>query len=82
MPKLEGETGHLDGVCFYCSNMNHATNYSQGMRKVADYFGRIATYGTDIQSTITKESPKVIASQVKVNTGDAEIYKMLLGKQL
>ena len=39
-------------------------------------------YGTDIQSTITKESPKVIASTVKVNTGDEDIEKMLLGKQL
>ena len=29
-----------------------------------------------------KESPKVIARPVKVNTGNAEIDKMLLGKQL
>ena len=52
------------------------------MRKVAEYFSQTARYGTDIQSTIIKESPKVIVSPVKVNTGDAEIDNMLLVKQL
>ena len=52
------------------------------MRKVAEYFGQTATYGTDIQYTITKESTKVTARPVKVNTGDADIDKMMLGKQL
>ena len=70
----------MDRVCFACSNGNHANNYYQGMRKVADYFGQTARYGTDIQSTIMKEYPKLIARTVKVNTGGAEIYKMLLGK--
>ena len=52
------------------------------MRKVAEYFGRTDRYGTDIHSTIIKESPKVITRPIKVNTGDADIEKILLGKQL
>ena len=39
-------------------------------------------YRTDIQSNIMKESPKIIARPVKVNTVDAYVDKMLLGKQL
>ena len=52
------------------------------MRKVADYFSWTAKYGTDIQYTIMKESPKVNTRPVKANTVNAEIDKMLLGKQL
>ena len=70
------------GVCFDFFDGNHTNNYSQCIRKVAEYFGQTATYGTDIQSTIMKESPKVIARPVKIKNGDAEIEKMLLGKQL
>ena len=39
-------------------------------------------YGTDIHSTIMKESPKITPRPVKVNTVDAEIYNMLLDKEL
>ena len=81
-PKFEGETVELDRVCFDCSNGNNTNNYSQGMIKVAEYFGRTATYGTYIQSTIMKESPKVTARPAKVNIGNVEIVKMLIGKQL
>ena len=52
------------------------------MRKFAEYFGQTARYGTDIQSTIMKESPKVISRPFKVKTGNVDIDKMLLGKQL
>ena len=52
------------------------------MKKVAECFGQVDRYGTDIQSTIMNESPKVIARPFKVNTDDADIDKMLLGKQL
>ena len=72
----------MDGVCFDCSDRNDANNYSQGMRKVAEHFGKTARHGADIQSTIMKESPEVIARPVKVNTGDADIENMLLVKQL
>ena len=41
------------------------------MRKVADYFSSAAKYGTYIQYTIMKESPKVIARPVKVDTDNA-----------
>ena len=81
-PKLEGETVNLDGVCFDCYNGNHANSYSQGMRKVSEYFGCTARYGTEIQSTIMKESLKIIMKPVEVNTGNTEIEKMLLGKEL
>ena len=69
-------------VFFDCSDENHANNYYQGMRKVAEYFGRTATYGTDIQSTIMKESTKIIAIPVRFNTVNAEIDKMITSKQL
>ena len=52
------------------------------MRKIAEYFGQTARNRTDIQSTIMKEYPKVIARLIKVNTVDADIDNMLLGKQL
>ena len=43
-PNFEGDNVELDGVCFDYSNRNHKKNYSQGMRKVAEYFGqRIST---------------------------------------
>ena len=80
--KFEGETVKMDKVCFDCSDRNDANNYSQGMRKVAEHFGKTARYRTDIQSTIMKEYPEVIASPVKVNTGNADIENMLLVKQL
>ena len=70
-PKFKGDTVKLDGVCFDCSDRNHTNNYSHGIRKVVEYFGRTATYGTDIHSTIMKESPKVVTRPVKVNTGNA-----------
>ena len=53
-PNFEGGTVNLDRISFDCSNGNHANNYSQGMRRVAKYFGRTANYGTDIQYTIMK----------------------------
>ena len=81
-PKSEGETVNMDGVCFDCSDGNHTNTYYQGMRKVADYFGMTDAYGTDIQSTSMKEATKIITRPVKVNTGNAEIDKMLLGKEL
>ena len=52
------------------------------MRNFSKYFGCTDTYGTDIQSTIMKEATKIVVIPVKVNTGDAEIDKMLLGKEL
>ena len=72
----------MDGVCFDCSDENHANNYYRGMRKVAEYFGRTATYGTDIRSTIMKESTNIIAIPVRFNTVNAEIDKMLMSTQL
>ena len=45
---FEGGDVNLDRVSFDCSNGNHENNYSQGMRRVAKYFGRTDTYGTDI----------------------------------
>ena len=81
-PKSEKETIEMYGVCFNYSNGNHANNYSHGTRNVTEYFGRTATYGTDIQSTIMKESPKFIVMTVKVNTGNAEMDNILLVKQL
>ena len=81
-PKFEGETVNLDGVCFNCSDGNHANSYSQGMRKFAEYFGRMDRYGTEIQSSIMMESPKIITRSVNINTGNADIEKMLLVKQL
>ena len=54
--KFEGETVKLDGVCFASSGGDHVNCYSQGMRKVADFFGRTYRYGTDIQSMLMKES--------------------------
>ena len=62
--------------------METMPKYSQGMRRVADFFGRMATYGTDIQYAIMTETTKIIPRKVKVNTGDAEIENMLLGKEL
>ena len=56
----EVETVELDGVCFYCSDGNHANIYSQGMRKVAEYFSRTATCGTDIQSAIMEATSNII----------------------
>ena len=41
------------------------------MRRVADYFSWTAKYRTDIQYTIMKESPKVIARPVKFDTDNA-----------
>ena len=52
------------------------------MRKVAKYFGQTSTYGTEIQSTITTETTKIIMRIVRVNTGDADINNKLLGKEL
>ena len=52
------------------------------MRNFSKYFGWTDTYGTDIQSTIMKEATKIVVVPVKVNTGDVEIYKMILGKEL
>ena len=69
-PKFEGETVDLGGVCFDCYDGNHSNNYFQVMRKVADYFSWAAKYGTYIQYTIMKESPKVISRPVKVDTDD------------
>ena len=46
------------------------------MRKVAEYFGRMATYGTEIQSTIMKIYPRVIARPVKVHTVNLDIGKI------
>ena len=72
----------MDRVCFDCSNENHAKKYYQGTRKVAEHFGRTATYGTDIRSTIMKESTNIIAIPVRFNTVNAEIDKMITSKQL
>ena len=47
-PEFKGETIDMDGGCFDYSNRNHGNNYSQRMRKVAEYFGRTDRYGTDI----------------------------------
>ena len=52
------------------------------MRKVSEYFGQTATYGTDIQSKIMKGTTKIIARPVKVNTGDGEVENMIIGKEL
>ena len=65
---------------FECSNGNHANNYSQGMRKVAEYFGRITTYGTDIQYIIMKGTANIIMRPVRVKMGDNKVDRMLLGK--
>ena len=64
------------------AKMETMPKYSQGMRRVADFFGRMATYGTYIQYAIMTETTKIIPRKVKVNTGDAEIENMLLGKEL
>ena len=52
------------------------------MRTVAEYFGQTASYRTDIQSMVMKETPNIITRPVKVNTSNAEIENMLLGKKL
>ena len=52
------------------------------MKNVVEYFGQTARYRTDIQSTTMKEYPKVIIKLVNVNTGNTDIDKILLGKQL
>ena len=70
----------MNGVCVDCSNGNYANSCSQGMRKVSGYFGRTYTYNTYIQSTIMKVVQKFLAIPVKVETGDNEVDKMLLGK--
>ena len=49
---------------------------------VAEYFGRTATYRTDIQYTIIKGMRKALTMSVKVATGDNKINKILLGKEL
>ena len=57
-------------------------NYFQVMRRVAEYFGRTATYGTDIQLTIMKGMQKVLTRPVKVIMGDDKIENMLLRNEL
>ena len=52
------------------------------MRKVAEYFDRTATYGTDIQTTIMKGTVKILMRPFKFTTGDNEVDNMLLGKEL
>ena len=52
------------------------------MRNLMEYFGQMDRYRMDIQSTTMKESPKVNERPFKVNTGNADIDKMLLGNQL
>ena len=81
-PKFEGGAIKLDLVCFDCSNGNHANNYSQGMRKADEYFVQTSTYGKDIQSKIMKRMVKILTIPVKVATGNNEVGKILLGKEL
>ena len=52
------------------------------MNNIVEYFVQTARYGTDIHSTTMKEYPMVIIKSVNVNTGDTDIDKILLGKQL
>ena len=80
--KFEGDTVKLGRVCFDCYNGNNTNNYYQGMRKVSKYFDGISTYGTEIQSTIRKGAVKILKIMVKVTTGNNEVDKMLIGKEL
>ena len=81
-PKFEGETAKLYGVCFDCSNGNHVKRYSQGMRKVAEFFRRTATYVTDIHYMVMNGTQKVLTRPVKVSKGYDEVDNMLLRKEL
>ena len=50
------------------------------MRNFSEYFIRMATSGTEIQSEIMKGMGKVLARTVKYSTIDDGVDKMLLRK--
>ena len=78
--KVVGAMSDLDGVCFDCSGRSSGNNYSEGMRKVADYFGCTYKNGTDIQAKILKERVYQVQAPVNPTVGDDAFRKAAMAK--